>query len=383
MSRPLTILQLLPELNVGGVEQGVMDSARGYVARGHTSIVISNGGRLVERLVREGSVHHALPVHKKRIGSALALIPKVARIIRASHVDVVHARSRVPAWIGHYAARRADVPFVTTVHGFYSPHFFSRIMVRGDRVIAVSRAAAEYAKASLNADPARIRVIHRGTDPTPFDLNWPPDRIAAGRKALGLNPEAPVVAIIGRITRLKGHPVFLDGIAALRERVPDVTALVVGAPPPGKPYDTELRAQAERLGIADRVVFAGARSDVPDLLQLCDVLVSCSTRPESFGRTLIEAMAAGRPVVATAHGGALDIVEEGVTGHLVQPERPDLLAEVLAKVLSAPDRGRGMGVAGQARVAEHFTVDRMVSHTIAVYRELVDGEPPDREPGTP
>jgi len=371
VSRPLTILQLLPELNVGGVEQGVLDANRGYVALGHRSIVISNGGRLVERLVADGGIHHVLPVHRKRLGTALAMVPKVARIIRASRVDVVHARSRVPAWIGYYAARRARVPFVTTVHGFYSPHFFSRIMVRGERVIAVSRAAAEYAKASLNADPARLRVIHRGTDPARFDLGWDAARIAEGRKALGLPPEGAVVAIIGRITRLKGHPVFLDAVAALREKVPDVSALVVGAPPPGKGYGEELRAQAERLGIGDRVVFAGARGDVPELLQLCDVVVSCSTQPEAFGRTLIEAMAAGRPVVATAHGGALDIVEEGITGHLVPPERPDLLAGALTDILSAPDRGRRMGAAGRERVEKHFTVDRMVADTIAVYRELV------------
>jgi len=371
VSRPLTIVQLLPELNVGGVEQGVLDSARGYVARGHTSIVISNGGRLVERLVAEGSIHHALPVHRKRLGTALSLIPKVARILRASHADIAHARSRVPAWIGRSAARRAGVPFVTTVHGFYSPHFFSRIMVRGERVIAVSRAVAEYAKASLNADPARLRVIPRGTDPARYALDWPPNRIASGKAALGIPPESAVAAIIGRITRLKGHPVFLDAIAALLPRLPGVTALVVGAPPEGRSYLEELRAQAQRLGIAERVVFTGARGDVAELLQLCDVLVSCSTQPESFGRTLIEAMASGRPVVATAHGGALDVVEEGVTGLLVPPERPDLLADALCDVLSAPDRGRAMGAAGRERVKAHFTVDRMVDETLSVYRELV------------
>lgn len=370
MSRPLTIVQMVPELNVGGVEEVVLDAARGYVARGHRSIVISNGGRLVPRLVAEGTIHHALPVHRKRLGTILALIPKVARMLRASHADVVHARSRVPAWIGYHAAHRAGVPFVTTVHGFYSPHFFSRIMVRGDRVIAVSRAVAEYAKASLDADPARLRLVPEGIDADRMDLGWNPDRIAAGRRALGLRPGDAVAAIIGRITALKGHPVFLDGMAALLREVPDVTALVVGAAPEGRPHGEALQARAARLGIADRVVFTGARDDVPELLQLCDVVVSCSTRPESFGRTLVEAMAAGRPVVATAHGGALDIVDDGVTGRLVPPERPDLLARALAGILAAPDRGRAMGAAGRERVRERFTVDRMVDETLAVYREV-------------
>lgn len=377
MKARLTIVQMLPELNVGGVETGVMDSARGYVARGHTSIVISGGGRLVERLAREGTIHHALPVHRKSLFTALGLIPKVARILKASRADVVHARSRVPAWIGYYAARRAGVPFVTTVHGFYSPHFFSRIMVRGERVIAVSRPVAEYATASLNADPARIRVIHRGIEPEGFAVDPDPARIAALRKDLGVPEGHAVVALIGRITRLKGHPVFLQAMARVAERLPDVCALVVGAPPPRKaPYLDELRALAARLGLSERAVFAGSRPDVPEVLHACDVVVNCSTQPESFGRTLIETMAAGRPVVAAAHGGALDIVEDGVCGRLVPPERPDALAEALLGILASPDRGRAMGAAGRERVRTRFTVDRMVDETLAVYRELVDGAPP-------
>jgi glycosyltransferase involved in cell wall biosynthesis len=368
----LTICQMLPELNVGGVEMHVLDAARGYAARGHRSIVISNGGRLVERLVREGSIHHALPVHKKRLGTALALIPKVARILRASSVDVVHARSRVPAWIGRAAARRAGVAFVTTVHGFYTPHFYSRIMARGDRVIAVSRALGSYATASLNADPERLRVIPEGIEPDAFDLGWEPDRVAAFRRELGVPEGHAVVAIIGRLTRLKGHTVFLDAMARVVERRPETCALIVGAAAPRHAaYADALKARAARLALSGRVVFAGSRADIAEVLQACDLVVSASTQPEAFGRTLVEAMAAGVPVVATAHGGALDIVADGETGHLVQPERPEPLAEAVLKVLGAPDGGRAMGAAGRARVQERFTVDRMVEETLAVYREVV------------
>lgn len=376
MKERLIILQMLPELNVGGVEQGVMDSARGYVARGHRSIVVSNGGRLVERLVGEGTIHHSLPVHRKRLGTVLSLIPKVARIIRASKVDVVHARSRVPAWIGYYAAHKARVPFVTTVHGFYTPHFFSRIMARGDRVIAVSRAVAEYAKASLGADPERVRVIHRGTDPARFDLRWDKARIEALRQDLGVPPDHAVVAIVGRITRLKGHPVFLEAMARVGRQYPAACALVVGAAPPRKAaYEAELKALAERLGLGARAVFAGSRSDIPELMQACDVVVNASIQPESFGRTLIEAMAAGVPVVATAHGGALDIVVDGECGYLVPPERPEEMGDAILKLLAAPDRGRALGAAGKERVRREFTVDRMVDETLAVYRELTDPDP--------
>lgn len=373
MSRPLTILQMLPELNVGGVEQGTVDSAIAYARLGHTSIVMSGGGRRVPELIAAGVIHHELPVHRKRLGNVLGLIPKVARIIKAAGVDVVHARSRLPAWIGYYAAKKAGVPFVTTVHGYYSPHFYSRIMARGERVIAVSHPVAEYANASLDADPATLRVIFRGIDPAPYELEWDPPQKAALRAELGIPENARVVAIVGRITRLKGHGVFLEAMASVCAALPDVTPLVIGAVPPKKAaYGEELKRLTERLGLAGRVVFAGSRPDVPDLLKVCDLLVSASTQPESFGRTLVEAMATGIPVVATAHGGALDIVKGETCGRLVQPGNPEELAGAVAGILSLPDGGRALGAAGRARVRELFTVQRMVSDTIAVYRELVD-----------
>lgn len=369
--RPLTIVQMLPELNVGGVEEGVLDASREYVKRGHRSVVISAGGRQVPQLEAEGAEHVTLPVHRKRPVNALRMVPRVARVLTDVGADVVHARSRVPAWIGWYAARRAGVPFVTTVHGFYSVNFYSRIMVRGERVIAVSRAVAEYAQRDLGADPATLRVIFRGTEPERFDLRWKAARVTDYRRELGIPEKGPVVAIIGRITRLKGHPVYLRAMAGVLARQGNAVPLIVGAvPPKKKAYEAELRALTARLGLTGTACFVGVRRDLPELLQACDVVVNCSTRPESFGRTLIEAMAAGVPVVATAHGGALDIVEDGVCGHLVPPDRPEPLAEALCGLLADPKRARAMGAAGRKRVRKHFTLDRMVDETVAVYREV-------------
>ncbi|MFQ5508909.1 MAG: glycosyltransferase family 4 protein [Leptospirillia bacterium] len=370
MTRPLCIAQILPELNVGGVEQGVIDSARGYVARGHRSLVISGGGGLVETLEAEGSTHHTLPVHKKSLMTAWRMVGQVAALLEREKADLLHARSRVPAWIGYYAARRAGVPFVTTVHGFYSKPWYSRVMARGERVIAVSRGIADYAVKSLGADPERLRVIHRGTDPERFDLNWDGERVAAKRRALGLPESGRVVTVIGRITRLKGHSVLIDALAKLSD-LPDVTLLVAGSAPPKKAaLQAELTAQVARLGLAGRVVFAGSRKDVDEVLQVSDLLVNCSIQPESFGRTLIEAMAAGKPVIASAHGGALDIVEDGVCGYLVPPGDAGALAEAVRRVMSSTDGGAALGAAGRERVVKNFSVDRMVEKTLEVYAEV-------------
>ncbi len=373
MNRPMTIVQMLPELNVGGVEQGVVDSAIGYARRGHHSIVISNGGKRVPELVAAGVIHHTLPIHKKRLGNVLRLIPKVARLLKAAGADIVHVRSRLPGWIGYYAARRAGVPLVTTVHGYYTPHFYSRIMARGARVIAVSHPVAEYANASLNAPMDRLRVIHRGIDPAPYEAPLSAGERTDLRAELGIPPQNRVVVMVGRITRLKGHGVFLSAMAEVCRRHPDVTPLVIGSVPPKKAaYGEELQRLTAELGLADRVVFAGSRGDVPRVLKVCDLLVSASTQPESFGRTLVEAMATGIPVVATAHGGALDILKGETCGRLVQAGNAEQLAEAVNGILERRDGGRALGESGRFRVKEMFTVERMVSDTIAVYEELLD-----------
>jgi len=351
------------------VEQGVVDSSRGYLARGHVSHVISNGGSRVGEL--EGATHHTLPVHQKNLFTAWSQVARVAQIITENRIDVVHARSRVPAWIGYFAARRAGVPLVTTVHGFYSVNGYSRIMAKGARVIAVSTAVADYAVRSLRADPERVRLVHRGLDPERFDLGLNKGDKHALRAEFGLPEFGPVVAIIGRITRLKGHPDYLRAMAEVLKTIPDAVPLIVGAVPPKKAaYGAELSALAASLGLADKAVFLGSSPRIGEILQVCDVLVSASSQPESFGRTLMEAMAAGVPVVASAHGGALDLVLPGATGALFPPGDSADLTEKLLEILTRPDGGRSLGQAGRARVQERFTMDDMVDRTLAVYREL-------------
>jgi len=372
VSGKLTIMQLLPELNVGGVEQGVVDSASAYVRLGHRAIVVSHGGKRVPELIAAGVEHITLPVHKKRLFNVLRLIPKLARIIREQGVDLVHARSRLPAWIGYYAAKRAGVPFVTTVHGYYSAHFYSRIMTRGERVIAVSHPVADYAVGQLRADKNRLRVIHRGIDPARYNEIWGDARRAALLADLGVPKGNRVVTVVGRITRLKGHGVFLEAMARICAQMPNITPLIVGSVPPKKAaYGAELEALTAKLGLDNRAIFTGSRADVPDLLKVSDVLVSASTQPESFGRTLVEAMASGVPVVATGHGGALDILDGETCGRLVPPADVDALTHALTDILSDADAAQRMGKIGRQRVAERFTVTQMVSDTIAVYKELV------------
>lgn len=361
---PLTIVQVLPELNVGGVEQGVIDSASGYVARGHRSVVISAGGRRVPEIIAGGSEHIALPVHKKSVFNAVATIPRVVRVLRAVDADLVHARSRVPAWISWYAAARARVPFVTTVHGFYQHPTYSRIMVRGKRVIAISQTVSDYAVARLGADRERIRVVHRGLSRTryPYGYSPPPEWKEFWYRQFPGTRERFVITLPARLSRWKGQLDFLQVMERVVACGVPAVGLLVGGPHPQKQaYEAELAQEIVRRGLDHLVFMTGHRHDVREIMAVSNVVLSLSTDPEAFGRTTVEAASLGIPVAGYDHGGV------GETLQYLLPEGRIPVGDVAAMAdLVAAWYRRPVEV----RRDHPFTLDRMIDQTIAVYREV-------------
>lgn len=315
--RPITVLQLLPDLQGGGVERGTLEIAGELARRGHRSLVISAGGRLVEPLQALGTEHLTWPIGKKSPWTA-RLIFKLRSVLQKQRVDVLHARSRVPAWVAWLAWKSlpaaARPRFITTVHGFYSVGRFSSIMASGEAVIAVSRSIADYIRQNYLRTPAdRITVVPRGIDPAEFphafaptDAWWTgwaqqyPETI--GREWLTL---------AGRITRLKGHDEFLTLIGQLRQRGRNVQGLIVGGEDPRRAgYADELRQRVRELGLSDRVTFTGHRSDIREIYAASRAVLSLSTQPESFGRSVLEALAIGTPVLGFHHGGVGEILTD-------------------------------------------------------------------------
>lgn len=357
----MKILQILPELNVGGVERGTLDLAQYLVEHGHASLVVSNGGALVEQLEAQGSRHYKLPVHRKNIFMAWHCIKALRRIIIDEKVDVVHARSRVPAWIAYLAARKTDAEFVTTCHGYYSQNVMSRIMGWGKFVIVISDVIGRHMMDHFGVHPRSIRLIHRSVDLEKFKFRTR----AQGRSDV-------VVSIVGRITPLKGHTYFLQAMAKVIRTMPFVRVRVIGGAPPAKQdYKESLVLLTRRLGIAENVEFMGNRSDIPQLLNETDILVLSTVTPEAFGRVLIEAQASGVPVVATKVGGVLEIVEHEKTGLLVLPADPDGMAAAVMRLIN--DRKLGDAMAAEARrvVETKYTLQEMAEKTVAVYNEAV------------
>ena len=366
-----TVLQVLPALVSGGVERGTLEIAEALVAAGWRALVASGGGPLVGPLERLGARHVTLPLGRKSPLGVWRNAAALAELMRREKVGIVHARSRAPAWAALLAARRTTgAHLVTTYHGAYNEgwpgkRFYNSVMARGERVIAISGFIAEHLRARHGTDPARLRVIPRGVDERRFDPGAvAPSRIAALRRAWNVPENRPVMMLPARLTRWKGQTVLLDAVARLPG---DALALLVGE---GGLRRT-LTARIGELGLGERVRLCGHADDMPAALLLADVVVHASTDPEAFGRTVIEAQAMARPVIASDLGAPRETVEEGVTGWRVKPSDPAALAEAIAHALALPAAERAaMGERARAAVLARYTTRAMQEATLAVYREL-------------
>jgi glycosyltransferase involved in cell wall biosynthesis len=361
------VVQILPALDEGGVERGTVELSREFVRRGVTSTVISSGGRLAETVVRDGGRHLCLDVKSKNL---LTVLPRAAQLRRALAEigpDVVHIRSRVPGWLFTLANQRLRLPFVSTVHGFNSVSAYSRVMTTGQRVICPSSSVAAFIREHYGTPEEKIRIIHRGIDPQPFDpARLDAEFMASFRRELAL--EGRFVALgVGRITPLKGYDVLIRATSLARGRLPSLKTVIVGGAEAGREATLlELRRLADALGLQQHVAFAGSRRQIAEVYACGNVLVSCNkAKPESFGRSMAEALAMGCPVIATRFGGALDIVREGEDGWLVGPDDAEALADRL--VQASQTRFSGLRDGAITR----FSLEQMVEKTLAVYDEVL------------
>jgi glycosyltransferase involved in cell wall biosynthesis len=375
--RPV-VLQVLPSLVTGGVERGTIEITQAGAAADGVALVASAGGPLVKAVQRGGGRHIDLPLETKNPVAIWRNAARLAALIQAENVTIVHARSRAPAWSAWLAARRTGAHFVTTYHGVYNENLpfkrrYNAVMARGEIVIAASRYVAELIVARHNLYPTRIRVIPRGVDPGVFDpAAVGPDRVARLVRAWRLPDGVPTVVLPGRLTSWKGQAVLLSAIALLARR--DVCCVLVGSDQGRRRYSAQLVRQAERLGIADRVRLAGNCDDMPAALMLSDVVVHASVRPEAFGRVVIEAQAMGRPVIAADLGGPVETVRHHETGWRVPPGDPAALAAAIDAALALPEAERqALGARARAAVLRHYTVQAMQEATLDVYEELLRG----------
>ena len=360
----MNILQVLPELNSGGVETGTIDFAKGLIKHGHRAVVISNGGRLLKDLLAIGGVHYQLPVHEKSPFAILSVVDKIKDIIKNERIDIVHARSRVPAISAFFAARSSGVPFITTCHGYYSKHIFSKIMGWGKFVIVPSNVVARHMIHNFKVPIERIKLIPRGVDLDKFTFTGPDDK---------KNKQEYAIAVIGRITPIKGHIYLIRAISKVARIIPNIKVYIIGNPPASKPkYKQELEVLVKRLSLSRHVEFSGDSDNIPDRLRGIDLLVVPSVGEETFGRVIIEAQASGVPVIASRIGGIVDIIKENYNGVLVNPRDYSALAEAMLKVIKDKELQAILSANGRSYVEKHFTLETMYDSTMKVYKEAIE-----------
>ncbi len=361
-------MQLLPALEAGGVERSTLEIGAALVAAGARSIVVSAGGRLVAPLERDGSEHVTLDLGRKSLRT-LRHVTSLRRLIERERPDIVHARSRLPAWIAHFALRglRGKRPaLVTSVHGLNSPGRYSAILTRGERVICVSETVRRYVLEHYpDVDAANLRVIPRGIDPSAFPFGHAPnaDWHARFETEFPMLGGGKLLVLPGRGTRLKGHAHAIRLLAALRSRGVDARLLLLGADETGRDsYLRELEQLATTLRVRDALAISPSRADVRDVLAIADLVLQLSTKPEAFGRTVAEALSLGRPVLGFAHGGVGEILAHHFPAGASPLDDMKALAARAVELLAAPPH---------ATPYSGPTLADMQRATLAVYAELV------------
>ena len=362
----MKIVQLLPELNEGGVERGVVELNRELVKQGIDSSVISAGGRLTSQIEADGGQHIQFDAASKNPCSVPSRIRGLRKIFTRIQPEIIHARSRVPAWLAYLANRNLKIPFITTVHGFNSVNAYSRVMTYGDKVICVSNAIRDYVIEHYSVPKEKLIVIPRGVDLEQFD----PERVDTQfMHSFGEQYHLGgkfVVTTVGRITQLKDYETFIKALGEIKQQKPDAVGLIVGGVRDDKQgYYDKLQKLVQDLNAGNYIHFVGNQQNVAEIYALSNVIVSSSKKPESFGRSAAEALAMNIPVAASGHGGILDIVLPGKTGQLFNPgDSQGLVKAILDCTTIQKDSLREF-------VESNFTLENMVNKTLLVYRQML------------
>lgn len=381
-----TILQIIPDLEAGGAERTTVDIAQGLTEAGARALVATEGGRLVAELQAKGGVWLPFPAASKNPIAMALNVRKLVLLCRRERVELIHARSRAPAWVALAAARVLKLPFVTTYHGSYASRsavktHYNSVMARGDVVIANSGYTADLILAKHPFARDRIRVVHRGTNFSAFaPAAVGPERVQLLRKAWGVEPHQRIVLLPGRLTGWKGQRILIEAARILRDGGDGDTAFILAGDHQGRDgYVKELDQAIAKAGLEGRVKRVGHCADMPAALLAAAVVTVPSTEPEAFGRVAVEAQAMGIPVVVSDLGAVPETVLAPPqaapgerTGWRVPPGDAAALAASLSEALALRPSARD-ALARRARlhVEQHFSLQSMVNETLDVYCALL------------
>ncbi len=377
-SKKPVVLQVLPEMETGGVETGTVEIAAGLTEKGIKNFVASQGGRLTYELEKLKVKHLTLPLKSKNIFTMLSNAKKLEKFIKENGINIVHARSRAPAWSAYWAAKRAGVKFVTTYHGTYGlgfggiKKFYNRVMTYGERVIVISNHIKNHVLSNYKVDEKKLRLVFRCVDVA----KYAPEAVSQERMInkihdYNIAEDKPVILLPGRITRWKGQHLLIEALHLMKNQ--NYYCIIAGADQGRYKYLEYLKNLVQKYNLQDRVGFFGAYIDAPALMMVSNVVLSTAIEPEAFGRIAIEGQAMGKIVIASNIGGSLDNTVDGVTGRLFASNNAQSLADALDWALELPeDEKQKISRAAIKNARDNFTKQIMCDKTIAVYQELIN-----------
>lgn len=362
----MRIVQVIPELNEGGVERGVVELNREFVKKGIESFVISAGGKLENQINLDGGSHVKFDVCSKNIFTAFSRVNSLKKILKEIKPDIIHVRSRVPAWLVYFANKKLNIKVVSTVHGFNSVGFYSSIMQKADEVICVSNSIKEYIQKHYQTSENKITVIPRGIDLELFNpKNIDEIFIENFKKEFNLKDKF-IVSSVGRVTQLKDYETFIKAILLVKKEIPNIVGLIVGGVRSDKEdYLNSLKNLIKELSLEDNIIFTGSQSKIEQIYALSDVVISSSKKPESFGRAVAEAICMNKPVIATNHGGVKDIIIENENGFFFEVGDDKELANNILK-------SKKLSFDGYNYISNNFSLENMLDKTIAVYKKVLE-----------
>ncbi|MBD22258.1 MAG: hypothetical protein CL572_01160 [Alphaproteobacteria bacterium] len=379
-----TVLQILPSLRKinGGVERGALDVAKELAERNFKSVIISSGGDMAEKYKYKGVDHHTLQIEKKGLMNYLSSRAKFEKILSEIKPDVVHIRSRWPAFCFSGIIKKKRIPLVTTYHGTYSGNNFflkkkyNEVMTSGDVTISISKFIDDHIRYFFPNQKSIIKQINRGIDYKYFDANSVSEiRKEKFLSTLNVSERTHIILLPARITGWKGHNVAIDAVKILCEKDPKLNfvLVMVGSENNKEKFTKRLKKKISKLNIVDRVIFCGNITDMPAVYSVADIVLSTSVEPEAFGRVSAEASAMSKPIIATNHGGSREIIENNVTGWLIEPKNPEELANKIVDVLNLDQKNKDIiGRNAQRKIKEKFSLKQMLNQTLQVYEELIE-----------
>ena len=372
-----SVLQVLPHLNSGGLVSGAVEISEALQKTGMNSFVASAGGRREREITKAGGKVINFSLGSKNPIIMLLNVYKLSRIIKKYKINIIHARSRAPAWSAYLAAKKTGIPFVTTFHGTYSiqnklKKKYNSIMVKSDRVIAISRFINNHILSNYNIDKDKIVTIHRGINIERFNyLKVADERLISLLNIFNIPEDSFVVLLPGRITRWKGHILLIEAIFKLQRS--DIICLFVGDSQGRKKYYAELEKILDKFKLKNNFRIIPNQTDMATVYKLADVVVSSSLDPEAFGRVIVEAQAMGRPTISANHGGGSEIIIDGLTGWLFKPGDADDLSDKINKALSLNKDNRDkLAINAIKRAKLNFNNETMCAKTLQVYAELAN-----------